>query len=708
MTSAAHEWLKDSLVLIMTMRQDDAASWDPEALVRLAQSFHVNTVGFSVGGITAFYPTRIPHHPRSPSLADRDVVGETVAALRRANLRVLGRIDPSLAAEALYREQPGWFAATREGEPIRIHGHYLTCPSGGYYRDFMLKVVAEIVGAYPLDGLWANAAQHSPWHAPRCFCENCRLQFREYAGAELPLQEDWNDPAWRQYNEWRYRSIADWNRLVHDTIQRTRASCAWLPLSQVGESWDHARRGGWDTDYIEPHTDGLVVEAQRRYPNLWWPGMESRYLHSLNRQKPAGATVSYFYPWWRFYHAPVAENRAWTAQMISNGVRPWLHLTGYFSAHFDRRGLDQFRQLFARIAAHPDAFSGTQSCAEVAVVYSRRTLDNHGGANPVTSYLGSFRGAYNALLSERIPFDVLSDHRLDRLDLQRYRCILLPNTVCLCDAATESVLAYVRKGGQLVVTGDTARLDEQGNERARNPLMEAAGFERSGADLRDLKAAYASLCEPGHRLLHGIVDTNVLPVTGSVMVTRSTSARAPVMALIKPIESEPGSGISVPEFNAVPAVSDVPLLHEAVVGQGAIVWFPWEPERIGYEFGFRDCFTLLANAVRAAPGYVAQVAVGGKGFVDVSLMRGDGRLVLHLVNLSGSGGGIHAGQRRAVEEIMPVHDLLIRLRLPEGARAARAHWVSSGAPLTPEPDSGWIEVTLDRLEDFDSLVVHVE
>jgi hypothetical protein len=89
-------------------------------------------------------------------------------------------------------------------------------------------------------------------------------------------------------------------------------------------------------------------------------------------------------------------------------------------------------------------------------------------------------------------------------------------------------------------------------------------------------------------------------------------------------------------------------------------------------------------------------------------MRGDGRLVLHLVNLSGSGGGIHAGQRRAVEEIMPVHDLLIRLRLPEGARAARAHWVSSGAPLTPEPDSGWIEVTLDRLEDFDSLVVHVE
>jgi hypothetical protein len=48
----------------MTMREDDAASWDPEAVADLAQSFFVDALGFSVGGVTAFYPTDIKYHFR--------------------------------------------------------------------------------------------------------------------------------------------------------------------------------------------------------------------------------------------------------------------------------------------------------------------------------------------------------------------------------------------------------------------------------------------------------------------------------------------------------------------------------------------------------------------------------------------------------------------------------------------------------------------
>ncbi len=707
MIDSRHEWLHRSLVLIMTMRQDDAGSWDPEALVQLAKTFHVNTVGFSVGGITAYYPTQIAHHLRSPTLGDRDVVAETISALRREKLRVLGRIDPSLAPESLYRENPSWFALTADGKPVDIHGYFLTCPSGDYYRKFMLDVVTEILDRYDLDGLWANAAQHSPWHAPRCFCENCRLRFREFAGLDLPVEEDWSQTAWRQYNEWRYTSIADWNRLVHEAIAKVRPTCAWLPLSQVGESWDHARRGGWDTDYLEPHTDGLIVEAQRRYPNLWWPGMEARFLHTLNPDKPAGATVSYFYPWWRFYSAPAAENRAWTAQMISHGVRPWLHLTGYFSEHFDRRGLDQFRQLFAQIESNPDAYTNTRSCAEVALVYSRRTLDNYGGTNPVASYLGNFRGAYNALMSERIPFDMLSDHRLAVDSLSRYRSVLLPCGVCLSDSAVAALLEYVRGGGHLVTTFRTGDLHEDGEERSRNLLAEAAGFEVCGAPLSDLKAAYASIQDPSHALLVGIGDTNVLPIAGSVSVTRSLQSAAPVLSLIPPIETEPGSGISVPEFNAAPEVSKIPLVHEAVHGKGSIISFPWEPDRVAYEFGFRDCMRLIGNAVRQAPDYEAQAEIAGPGLIDISLMSADNRLVLHMVNLSASGGGVHATQRRAVEEIMPIADLRIRLKLPPGASFHEATWITSGAAAHCTVESGWLETRLERLDDFESLLVRV-
>jgi hypothetical protein len=326
---ADHSWLKDALVMIMTMREDDAARWDPGAVADLAQSFSVDALGFSVGGITAFYPTDIKYHFRSPSLGSRDLVGEMIESLANREIEAIGRIDPSLAPRQLYAEHPDWFAQDATGKLVPIHGRYGACPNGGYYWDFIVRVTREILQRYPLKGLWANAAQFSPWHTGQCLCPNCRRLFRAEFDEDLPT-ENWESMSWRHYNEWRYRRMAEWNRMMHEVVGSERPDCAWLPLSQVAESWDHSRRGGWDLDYSEPHEDGMVLEAQRRYTNIFWPGLEARYLHNLNPDKPAAVTVSYFLPWWRFYRVPVPENRIWTAQIVAQGAAPWLHLTGYF------------------------------------------------------------------------------------------------------------------------------------------------------------------------------------------------------------------------------------------------------------------------------------------------------------------------------------------------------------------------------------------
>src|SRR2546430_1602421 len=212
-TDFDHAWLKSSLVMIMTMRADDAKHWNADSMVELARSFSLGALGFSVGGVTAFYPTAVEGHPVNLSLAGRDLVGQTVDALPK---------------------------------------------------------------------------------------------------------EDWNDPAWKRYNEWRYARVADWNQRVKAVVVATRPSCAWLPLSQTIESWDHTRTGGWDVDLTSPHADGVVLEAQRRYCNLWWPGMEARHAHAMGPERGAGITVSYFYPWWPFTYETGAENRALAVQIVAN------------------------------------------------------------------------------------------------------------------------------------------------------------------------------------------------------------------------------------------------------------------------------------------------------------------------------------------------------------------------------------------------------
>lgn len=703
------QWLKDSLVMIMTMRADDAARWDASRLVALAKSFSLGALGFSVGGITAFYPTSIPGHPVSPSLGGRDLVGETVAQLHAAGIRAIGRIDPSLGSPAELQAHPDRFARTATGEPIRLHDFYLTCPNGAHYGEFMLDVVREIVQRYPLDGLWANAAQFSPWSTARCHCDNCKRLFREATGLEFPAQENWADPAWKRCNEWRYERIADWNRRVKEVIAQVRPGCAWLPLSQVIESWDHIRKGGWDVDFTSQHADGVVLEAQRRYCNLWWPGMESRYAHALNPEAGAGVTVSYFYPWWRFTHAPVPENRVWVAQMIANGTRPWLHLTGYFSDLFDRRGLAAMQDLFRFIRGHADLYGPRRSAAEVALVYSRKTLDYVGGANPDLNYLDGFRGAYNALMESRTPFDLVSDKAITAASLARYKSVLLPNLACVDDRTGEELRRYMEAGGHVVATYRTGFCDAFGNERAQPLVAGWLGARFKGETLRELKAAYARIDRADHAALAGVGDTDLLPLAGSVCCFDVGDASdSDVLRLIPPVEAYPGSGMSVPEFNAAARTDPIPLLLTSRVGRGSCVYFPWEPDRIGFHFGLRDPMRLLTSALQAGPQPTDLVRIGGAGLVDVSVMDAPDSRVVHLVNFNSS-GGMRSGHRRAVEEVIPLHALRVDVRLPPGRRCQRVALAVAGQDVGFDADAaGRVRLELPVLTEFESIVIHLK
>lgn len=702
-----HQWLRHSLVMIMTMRAEDAAKWAPARLVELARSFSLGALGFSVGGVTAFYPSGIAGHPISPALGDRDLVRETVEALHAAGIRAIGRIDPSLGSREELEAHPDRFARTAAGEPIQLHDFFLTCPNGAHYGEFMLEVVREILERYELDGLWANAAQFSPWGTGRCYCDNCKRLFREASGANFP-QEDWGDPVWKRYNEWRYERIADWNRRVRGVVDEVRPGCAWLPLSQVIESWDHTRKGGWDVDLTSEHADGVVLEAQRRYCNLWWPGMEARYAHAMDPERGAGITVSYFYPWWRFTHAPVPENRVWVAQMIANGARPWLHLTGYFSDQFDRRGIAPMQALFGMIHTHADVYSPRQSAAEVALVYSRTTLDYAGAANPDLNYLDGFRGAYNALMDGRLPFDLVSDKKINAHALARYKAVLVPNLACMSDQAGDELRQYMAQGGHVVATYRTGFCDAWGDERAE-PLVAAwLGARYTGATLRDLKAAYAAIHHPEHPVLNGVGDTDLLPLAGSVCRFEANGAAdADVLRLIPPVEASPGSGMSVPEFNSASRLEGIPLLLTRRIGNGSLLYFPWEPDRIGFHFGLRDPMRLIVAGLQAAPQAPDLLRVQGKGLIDVSVMDAPGSRVVHLVNFS-SAGGIRSGHRRAVEDVVPLHGLAIDLRLPHGARCRDIALTVGAEPVPFSTDGDRVHFTIPVLTEFESVLVRYD
>ena len=177
----------------------------------------------------------------------------------------------------------------------------------------------------------------------------------------------------------------------------------FIAAVQLMESLETIRPGGWDIDYWLAASGRAHFRMPAPQHRAVVAGIQAKYLSSLAPDKPRWMTVSYFYPWWRLYATPEAENRAWIAQQFANGVN-----TGCISTAAIPISLTAARSGHARSHVSPDCALGTltstdaQSGRRSRLVFSRHTQDNYGGAKPHARYLDFVRGWYCALLEAHI------------------------------------------------------------------------------------------------------------------------------------------------------------------------------------------------------------------------------------------------------------------------------------------------------------------
>ena len=707
MTTSPKHWQdRPHRVLLINLREGDEPKVEAEALVRGAKEFGATAFCLSGGGIVAFYQTRIAGHRISDGLHGRDLLAEVIPVAHREGMRVLARIDPSCAPKALAEEHPEWFARDREGRCCEVSGHYVTCPNGGYYRGRMVEVVREILGRYGADGIWNNQGKFAAWDTDACYCATCEASFRAEAGAAIPRAENWNDPLWRRYNDWRYRRIADWVALMHREIHAAKPDAVFIAAVQLMESLETIRPGGWDIDLWREHQDIPTFECQRRNTAPWWPGLQAKYLATLAPDKPRWMTVSYFYPWWRLYAAPEAENRPWAAQQFANGVSPWLHINGGYSDLFDRRGLAPMKAVFQRFARWEGYFDGARSQARVALVFSRHTQDNYGRGAPHARYLDFIRGWYCALQEAHVPFDVISDKLLTPQRLAQYRVVVASNLACLSDATAAALEGYVAQGGGLVAGFEAGMFDLAGERRGEPLLGRLLGVDYAGRR-EELKSSYAKLEARDDPLLAGIGDTDLIPNDGDLVLVRPRAGHAVPLTLIPPVIAHDGATISIPEYSAIRETTDIPVAVRGQSGAGRVVYLANAMESLYYHYGFPDLGRVLANAVRWADGTPPEVEVDAPDFVDVTLMGQASRRLVHLVNLP-LDKPVSTGWRHPGRHLIEVRDIRVRLRPPAGRRVTSVRLATSEERLSVAVRDGACEVVVPQLADHEIVIFELD
>lgn len=648
-------WQRPYRMVQTNLRQPDAL-YDQRELAKEAKEFGADVLLYNIGGIYAFYPTKLELQAVNPYMKG-DALGDAIAAAHAEGLSLVGRFDISKATRIAYEAHPDWFVHNAAGDPLEYNGTYQACVNGGWYQDYGLQIIGESLGKYDVDGVFFNmfgyrSTDYSGNYFGICECQNCQRRFHKMYGKPLPKEEKFSDPSYADYLEFKEVTSLELRAKVYDHIKQVNPKVAMT-----------GHRG--KSDLIRMEVQRAVDRPQPEWP--YQAGEQARWARAYAPGKTASSTSTAFIDYaWRFVAETGAYHLLRFAQQLGGGATLDFYLLGVLDQD-DKKAFPQVSELFKWHQKNEQHYRGLKSGAKIALYQSFR--QNTFGGRTSTGHLGtaSFRGAYRMLVEARLAFDFVCDEHVGGNDaaevLAQYDAIVLPNVSCLSDEEAAALDAWVKKGGLLIATGETGFYTGQGVKRDK-PALKTMPISDIPMTRRDMKGSYFKVA--ADELPLG--DTKMIMLDGRYYVTEPAKDAETALTLLPPQRFGPPE-LCFPDFD-----SDLPGILTGASGKGKVVYLPWHPEAAYYRDSLPDHRTMLADLIaRHTPA--AQAKLEGKGSMEVTVQRqtSTGKVLVHVINYGGQRNNLY-------EDPADVHGLRLGVRNVQGEATA----LVAGSNLKPE------------------------
>ena len=667
------------------LQQNDASRMDMRKIARETRETGCDTVCINVCGACTWYPTKIPFLKVHPLVAaGRDLLREMLDACHAEGIKVLGRFAWGMLEDDIYHQKPQWAARNVDGTPITINEKrpgmwnqlYSSCYNAGYQREeVMLPAMCEVVENYDLDGIFWCAGFAFP-----CWCDACKRAYRQRYGKPLP------DSAADFEPDWLAESGESCTRLFYETLKRVKPE---LPFIRYYWPFDLDMGGGTTlkADSIPQKAqsaDILCTEAQDilslgagRIPAWNTPAMRMK-MGRIMQNKPAPICIVHTCPGmdWRHVQMPTAEYLYWSAQVVANGGRFWVSLTGFFDTLYDRRMVGMLQRICGMIGRVADDMRGARSAAQ-ALLISDGGVSTHGWSH--------------ALMCSHIDFDMeTGDHLADIDTLRQHGLVILPAELRLSDEQLELVRQYVAQGGQLIIEGN--------RDDRLAPYAALTGVRGGYCTSEELVATYVRIEEKGAFLKKRLGETELYPLRGRVAFCEPGEGAEVLATWVPPFSTFAASG-NPPERATLPTPhTQVPMCLVNHVGQGRVMLLPYAAGELVEKYALRDMIDTLGGYAEHMLGEL-QVALEAPEDVMLTQFAKEDALLLHLVNGIG---------QRPLKDCVPCHDLRLRVRLPQGKQALSVTCAISGQSVAFRQEGGTVSFEVPVLQEWEMVKIALQ
>jgi len=680
--AGAYEWIRNTRTLIAEAYNPPfypSLDYEPAKAVKIARELNADSLRYPAASYFAYFPAKsgYPVHPELKS----DLMRQTVDQCRQAGLKTVAYVPlnhPFMNTESKDPRYAGWSKKFADGRPMTTehygYAEYFEGCLNSPVRDMIRATVREVLMEYPFDVMYFDGPYEGMQNAKNyCHCAYCEAAYQKRFGKPVPDQEkklSREDEI--QYTNWMAGEVAiGFLREIREMIRQTRD----VPVLFNDTSLLSKRE--WRSRAV-PVVDGFMFEAaetpedklfnmqlgQSTGKVIWtYVGTHTQY----NREHLKDDRVR----GWFSYPVESEELLLDGATALASGVglvywglsRFFYQAEGPLSYESGR----YVKEIFDFQQKHDALLRSVRSKPQAGILVGAQTIDWYAGKHFVgKAYENYAHGAYQVLKANGIESEPFLDWQMTPQMLARYELVYAPNAVCLSDAQCAMLADYVRKGGHLIGTHLTSVADEYGRVRKNFGLAELFGADFLSAEPLEIPDLYLGL-RSGELIPQDPQVMRIRPAAGAEVLgeTLDRGRRANLGPAI--VRTKQGGGTVVYIGSGLEAVYEETRMKPLRAFLGGLV----EP--------------LLAAGRSYRMEYVPGVTPHFMASHDV--------LLLHLLADTGNKNK----HLRSREQFLPVTNVKVLIRVPQGRSVRSASLLRAGGSLPVSVRAGWLDVTVPRV-----------